>query len=84
METVIFSLSRRAEQTFTRIRLLDQLPGVDLLPRSSLPCKTSDLHAPNLMGRFSIPRSYSGMTLTCVISLSLVRHGLSLTFTVPR
>lgn len=68
METVIFSLSRRAEQTFTRIRLLDQLPGVDLLPRSSLPCKTSDLHVPNLMGLFSIPHSYPGMTLTCVIT----------------
>lgn len=52
METAIFSLSRRAEQTFTRIRLLDQLPGVDLLPRSSLQCKTSDLHGPNLRGPF--------------------------------
>lgn len=69
METVIFSLSRRAEQTFTRIRLLDQLPGVDLLPHSSLPCKTSDLHAPNLMGRFSIPRSYSGIDM-CDITVS--------------
>lgn len=50
METVIFSLSRRAEQTFTRIRLLDQLPGVDLLSCSSLPYEMSDLHVPHLMG----------------------------------
>lgn len=54
METVIFSLSRRAEQTFTRIRLLDQLPGVDLLPCSSLPCEMSDHHVPHLMGPWSL------------------------------
>lgn len=52
METVIFSLSRRAEQTFTRIRLLGQLLGVDLLPRSSFPCKTSHLYGPNLTGPY--------------------------------
>lgn len=83
METVIFSLSRRAEQTFTRIRLLDQLPGVDLLPCSSLPYEMSDLRVPYLIGTLiSIPHSYSGMT--CMVLLPFVSQGLSLTSTDPR
>lgn len=70
MEKVILFHGRRAAQTFTRIWLLDQLLGMDLLPLSSLPItRQMTFLSPNTGDPVVLtPLSCSGITSFCVWS----------------